>query len=423
MLNKKYFYLDEAVAFLTFQIGYFFSQDNLIDRALQNQLLLFISASNWQVKYNNRDPFRFDKYCPIDSCTLKSAIQTDRKKSGESSFVNDFPIKTTELVQYGIFSESDIINLKSVTPTSCPFTSTDLVIKYDALLEIIDLYRPITPVVVIAQTNPSMVLSYDELFSENLPLLPDTETSCSASALTDVVTKQEASLDSIGHEYVTKLAESVAPKDIIELVPAEKPLSTNMFRKNKTGTWDFKFNGQGFPALPDRIGFSYIQQLLQNPHRDICANVLSSLLSKTVEIYEPEAISALIDAGLSVTKSSNAGQCIDSVAIKQYKMRMEELKDLIEEACESDDIETAENYKEEFDLLANELKQNTNLKGKPKIAKSDARKISQAVSRSIKNAINEITPQCPDLAEHLTAYINKGKACEYKPPLSTEWSF
>ena len=245
------------------------------------------------------------------------------------------------------------------------------------------------------QTNPPEALP---LFSDNSSLLPD-------------------------NEYATKVEESIAPENIVELLPADNSPANNVFKKNKTGTWDFKFNGQCFPSLPSRIGFSYIQQLLQNPHKEFCAHKLSSLMSKTIEVQEPEGLSALIDEGLSVTKSSNAGQCIDNVTIKQCTNRMKELKDLIKEAHQLYDIDRKEEYQEKYNYLDTYLKQNTSSNGKPKTDKSDTRKISQAVSRSIKNAIDEINAPCPDLAEYLTAYISKGKECQYKPVLSTKWSF
>ena len=412
MLNKKYFYLDDAVAFLNAETGGdLYSKGSLVDQALQNRLPLFIKASNWQMKSGLCVPFYFDRCCPIDICTLEAATQSSRILKGEMSYIQSFSIKIDDAVETVLFPSEDMIILESDTPTSCPFALRDLVIKLDTLLELIELYYSFNPV--------------DESFAEILPLPTAPEISCPPSTLTSLAAKQDALivLDSFEHGNPLKVTKIIASEYVTIRLPTEESSQPNIFRKNKTGTWDFKFNGQDFPSLPNRIGFSYIQHLLKNPHKDIYANALSSLLSKTVEIYEPEAISALIDEGLSVTKLSNAGQCIDSVAIKQYKMRMEELKDLIEEACESDDIEAAENYREEFDVLASELRQNTTSKGKPKTDKSDTRKISQAVSRSIKNAINEINNTCPDLAEHLTAYINKGKECEYKPPLSTEWSF
>ena len=97
--------------------------------------------------------------------------------------------------------------------------------------------------------------------------------------------------------------------------------------------------------------------------------------------------------------------------------------DLIKEAHQLYDIDRKEEYQEKYNYLDTYLKQNTSSNGKPKTDKSDTRKISQAVSRSIKNAIDEINAPCPDLAEYLTAYISKGKECQYKPVLSTKWSF
>lgn len=408
MLNKRYFYLDDAAVFLTAQLGHLFSQDDLIDWALNDHIPLFIRASDWRVKHGILELSHFDGYCPIDPCTLNTALEADRKNKGEISFVHHFSIKITEVVRTVFFPELDMVSLDSATATSCPFTIPDLVVKYEALLKFIELHCPA-----------------DDLVTEKLPLFSATETSCPPAALTDLVTKQDGLIvsDSIKHRYPLIFPENIALENVTKRLRTQEPSHPNIFRKNITGTWNLKFNGLELPSLPDRTGFAYIQHLLKNPDKDICASELNSFLSKTIVIHDQEAIGALIGEGLSIIESSNAGQCIDSLAIKQYKARMEALKDLIEEALESDDIEAKENYMDELVKLDKELKKNTNSKGKPKTDKSDIRKISQAVSLSIKNAIKEIVPQCPDLANHLTDHIRKGKICRYRSLLSTAWEF
>jgi len=359
MLEKQYYYLDDAAKFITDKTGHSISPDDLVDQAIEKKLYLHVSASNWMIKYPYKQAFLFNGYSGIEYSCLKSAIQTFKK--GEEFFLTNINVTSDELAKICIVDNSGYINLLPETATSCHMAITDLVVKHEYLLEFIELY-----------CQPELTEKVEQ----------------------ECITKQ-------------------LPTDII----------SNVFRQNKTGTWIIEFDGQVFPALPHRIGFSFIQHLLKNPGKSISAKELSSLSSKNIEITEIETINALLSGGLSVIDSSDAGQCIDSVAIKAYKSRIDELKDLIEDAREFDDIESIENYEDEYDAILSELRRSTNLKGMPKIDKSDNRRVSQTVSKSIKNAINEIIKQSPGLAKYLTNYISTGNKCEYKPPAHADWSF
>lgn len=359
MLEKQYYYLDDAAKFISDRTGHSVSTNDLVDQALERRLYLNISASNWMIKYPYKQAFLFNGYCGIEPSCLKTAIQTFKKD--EEFFLTYIAVTSAELAKICIVDNSGYIHLLPETATSCHMAITDLVVKREYLLEFIELY-------------------------------------CQS-----------------------ELKEKVEQECIIEQLPPD--LISNVFRQNKTGTWIIEFDGQVFPALPHRIGFSFIQHLLKNPGKSISAKELSSLSSKNIEITEIETINAFLSVGLSIIDSSNAGQCIDSVAMKAYKSRIDELKDLIEDAREFDDIESIENYEDEYDAILSELRRSTNLKGMPKIDKSDNRRISQTVSASIKNAICEIVLQSPDLAKHLKEAIKKGNECEYNPLFPTHWCF
>lgn len=359
MLKKQYYYLDDAAKFITDKTGHSISPDDLVDQAIEKKLYLHVSASNWMIKYPYKQAFLFNGYCGIEPSCLKTAIQTFKKC--EEFFLTNINVTSDELAKICIVDNSGYIHLLPETATSCHMAITDIVVKREYLLEFIELY------------------CQSELKEKD-------EQEC--------ITEQ-------------------LPTDII----------SNVFRQNRTGTWIIEFDGQVFPALPHRIGFSFIQHLLKNPGKSISAKELSSLSSKNIEITETETINALLSEGLSIIDSSNAGQCIDSLAMKAYKSRIDELKDLIEDAREFDNIDSIENYEYEYDAILSELRRSTNLNGIPKIDKSDNRRVSQTVSKSIKNAINEIIKQSPGLAKYLTNYISTGNKCEYKPPAHADWSF
>jgi hypothetical protein len=240
-------------------------------------------------------------------------------------------------------------------------------------------------------------------------------TSCPL-ALTDIVVRSDRLLDFFELHCMPKPTKSIKEKN-------ERSSSANLFRRNKTGTWDFKFNHLTYPPMPHRKGFAHIQHLLQNPNKAIKSVELISLVSVSNVCHEQDDVGDLLDNGLRIVESSNLGQVIDNHAARQYEERMVALKDLIKDATEDGDTEAKEVYKEELDFLFSEFKKHIDSKGRPKKIKTDARKISQAIAKNVRNAIKDMSLQCPELANHLDIAIKTGAVCEYRPSIAIEWGF
>ena len=168
MLEKQYYYLDDAAKLLTEKTGHPFTQEDLIDQAIQEKLFLHISASNWQVKYMNNAPFRFNGYCAYAGLNLKSAIQSIKK--GENVHLDSLPVTRTEFARYHIPVEDNenFAILIPATETSCPLAITDLVVHNDALQDFVRCYTPPKMTKSITKSLPVEDTASANIFRQNL---------------------------------------------------------------------------------------------------------------------------------------------------------------------------------------------------------------------------------------------------------------
>jgi len=354
MLQKPYYYLDEAAKTLSEKIGLKITQDDLINKAIETKLFLHISASQWLVTYEKRPPFRFDGYCGIEASDLKSALQTEKKRM--PFYVSNIPIKTSELAKFGIFSDLDFTFLSPAEECSCRLDFTDLVVSHDAILDFIEFHCP-------------------EIKDKNL----------------------------------NTSSPSVEP-----------PQPDNIFRRNPTGTWEFRFNGESYLPSTGRKGFSFIQQLLKNPNKNISSITLSSLFSEPSNNDISET--TYLNEQLSITDNSDAGEVIDKKALIQYQARRIELEELIQETIEMDNLIEAEKLEHELDVLTAEIKKGTDNKKRTKKDLSSTRRISDGVTKNIKNTLKKMDNESPELAKHLRKNIKTGTECIYTNT-SISWFF
>jgi len=354
MLQKPYYYLDEAAEILSEKTGLKITQDDLINKAIETKLFLHISAFQWLVTYDKKPPFRFDGYCGIESSDLKSALQTEKKRM--PFYVSNIPIKTSELAKFGIFNDLDFTLLSPAEACSCRLDFTDLVVSHDAILDFIEFHCPEIKDKNLNTSSPSLE-----------PFQPD-----------------------------------------------------NIFKKNQTGTWEFRFNGESYLPIAGLKGFTYIQQLLKNPNKNISTITLSSLFSELSNNDNSET--TYLNEQLSITDNSDAGEVFDKRALIQYQARIIELEELTQEAIEMGNLIEAEKLEYELEVLITEIKKGTDNKKRIKKDLSSTRKISDGVTRNIKNSLKKMDDESPELAKYLRKNIDTGTECIYTDT-SVSWFF
>jgi hypothetical protein len=123
----------------------------------------------------------------------------------------------------------------------------------------------------------------------------------------------------------------------------------------------------------------------------------------------------LMGSGADTADGGDSGELLDAEAIADYKQRIRELDERIEDATELGNITKAERHRAEREALANEIARAVGLGGKARRAGGAAERARSAVRRRIKDAIDRIAEQNAELGQYLERTIKTGTYCSYRP--------
>lgn len=187
--------------------------------------------------------------------------------------------------------------------------------------------------------------------------------------------------------------------------PKPPPLADYVFQK-KGQAWQVRYAGGREFILLRSKGAAYLHILLANPGTPISATKLASTIA-----LRP------IDHLLG-----DAGDASDEDALTAYRARCEELQEDLEEAKANNDIGREEKIREEIQEIAEHIKRDTGLRGKPRKASSDRERVRKAVGNAIRRARNEIAKYDKDLADHLRSpTLRCGLNPCYNPATPPDW--
>ncbi len=158
--------------------------------------------------------------------------------------------------------------------------------------------------------------------------------------------------------------------------------------------WTLAFEGTSF-RLKHLRGLDLIAQLLRNPGSEVHVMDLSG-------------------AGLDHA-ASDAGAVLDAKARAQYRGRLEELKEELEEAERLNDRGRSERAREEIEIIGGELASAVGLGGRDRKAASAVERARANVTVAIKLALQKIAESHPSLGHHLSTTIKTGTFCCYVP--------
>jgi TolB-like protein len=177
--------------------------------------------------------------------------------------------------------------------------------------------------------------------------------------------------------------------------PAAWPVA-NVFRR-EGDTWTLVFDHNAV-RMPDLRGLHDVAKLLARPGGETSCAELAGLL--------------VVSAGLEKA---------DSRSLHEYRERLRELEEALEEASQSGLVERAEALEAERDKILRELKAATGLGGEGRRAGGTGEKARTAVTWRIRHAIRKITAVHPALGRHLEVSIRTGAFCSYAPERATTW--
>jgi predicted ATPase/class 3 adenylate cyclase len=163
--------------------------------------------------------------------------------------------------------------------------------------------------------------------------------------------------------------------------------------------WLVEFRQTSF-QLPDMKGLHYLDRLLAQPGTEI--HVLD----------------------LTGGSQADAGPVLDERAKREYRQRVRELQEEIEEAESWNDPERVAHAQLELDALTRQLAAAVGLGGRDRPAASSAERARVSVRKAISNAIAHIAEHDPDLGLLLSTTVKTGTYCSYTPDprLPVTWS-
>jgi len=196
-----------------------------------------------------------------------------------------------------------------------------------------------------------------------------------------------------------------------EFSPAHKE-ANNVFRREGE-YWTMAYGGLTC-RVRDTKGLTYVAFLLQRPGELFH-------VSEIVRVAGPadEATGRPItSAERSLNKRAglgDAGTVLDAQARAEYRQRLTDLQDELEEAKTNCDIGRTERLEREIDFLTQELAGAVGLGGRDRRVGSHTERARVNVTRSIARTVEKIAEHHQPLADHFARTIKTGTFCTYAP--------
>jgi hypothetical protein len=169
------------------------------------------------------------------------------------------------------------------------------------------------------------------------------------------------------------------------------------------GVWHVAWSGKSV-HVPDMKGLWHLRELVSRPRAPVLA---LSLIAAPSE--EPVPV-------------TDAGPMLDREALRQYRNRLAELDEELDDAEAKHDTARYAKRSAERDALLQELARATGLGGKSRRAGSSTEKARLNVTRTIRHAITHLSTALPELAAHLDESLATGVSCCYEPRVNVAWT-
>lgn len=173
-------------------------------------------------------------------------------------------------------------------------------------------------------------------------------------------------------------------------------------------------------SIRDSKGLRDIGRMVAEPNREFHALHLAAEGGNE----PPRAAMATVDVGAAITVDPQSPRepLIDEAARSEYRRRITELEEDIDDAALRGDDERLAAAREELDCLMDALSSAYGLGGRVRRVSGDAERARKAVTRRVRAAMKCLDEVHPPLSSHLHASIRTGLFCAYTPERPVEWS-
>jgi len=172
--------------------------------------------------------------------------------------------------------------------------------------------------------------------------------------------------------------------------------------------WTLAYRGKT-ARLRDTKGLSYIARLLAQPGRDLHVRDLAATDHYANAPNGP------------VSMGGDLGTILDARAAAQYKERLTEARQELEEATAAGDLGQAARAQHEVESLTEQLTAAYGIGGRPRTVGDPAERVRKAVTNRIRHALDRIRAAHPELGRHLTNAVHTGFVCAYQPEHPVAW--
>ena len=169
------------------------------------------------------------------------------------------------------------------------------------------------------------------------------------------------------------------------------------------GVWHIAFNGTSV-HVPDMKGLWHLRELVSRPRAPVLALSFVAAPSE-----DPVPV-------------GDAGPMLDREALRQYRKRLADLDEELDDAEAKHDVARHAKRSTEREALLKELARATGLGGKPRRTGSPTEKARLNVTRTIRHAITHLSTALPELAAHLDESVATGVSCCYEPRTNIAWT-
>lgn len=217
---------------------------------------------------------------------------------------------------------------------------------------------------------------------------------------------------------------SVISVPAVELT-IEQP--ANYFRR-RGDVWEVRFNkGEPIKLVTANKGSQYLSYLLSHPNQPIpvAELVCGSFYDPSSGIFSAAEIDGDdIEDGYQITQGiplNDAGVIIDAKAREQYRERVSELFQEIDEARDSGDEEKVEQLQNEMTVIACALNGSKARGGKPRTLGDKRKNVKDSFRIAVKRAIEKISEYDSPLGQHLDSSIKFGNEPVYLTEEEIVW--
>jgi hypothetical protein len=163
-------------------------------------------------------------------------------------------------------------------------------------------------------------------------------------------------------------------------------------------------------------GLALLAHLVRNPGQEIHVSALDAI---TPSGGSTAARGRPFLPGGDVPAPGDAGEILDQQARAEYRRRIAELREALEQAEAHHDLGRATAMRAELEQLEDELHAAVAPGGRSRRASADAERLRVAITHRIRNAIAQIARRHARLGAHLTASVSTGYRCIYEPARAT----